>query len=64
MDFADNAVDMEADSEMFCMENRLRSLGILQSEDLMSTSLFDSAMIKDIDLEANMPQKKVRSLWL
>lgn len=57
----DNAVDMEADSEMFCMENRLRSLGILQSEDLMSTSLFDSAMIKDIDLEANMPQKKIGS---
>lgn len=43
-----------------CMEERLISLGILGSDsDLSSNSQFDNMLLKGINLEANMSQKKV-----
>lgn len=44
-----------------CMEERLISLGILSSDsDLASNSQFDNMLLKGINLEANMSQKKMR----
>lgn len=44
-----------------CMEERLISLGILNSDsDLSSNSQFDNMLLKGINLEANMSQKKMR----
>ena len=44
-----------------CMEDRLRTLGILDNkDDLTSDSVFDSMKLRGINIEANnMPQKKV-----
>lgn len=54
---------VEFDDVTHCMEERLISLGILSSDsDLSSNSQFDNTLLNGINLEANMPQKKVCSL--
>lgn len=46
----------------YCMEERLISLGILSSDsDLSSNLQFDNKLLKGINLEANMSQKKMRA---
>ena len=55
---ADDTV--EVDTEALCMEDRLRSLGLLSNaDDLASDFTNNSATFKGIDLEADMPQRKV-----
>lgn len=57
---ADDMVEFEADTAAICMEDRLRSLGILsKADDLTINSTLNSATFKSIDLQTNMPQKKV-----
>ena len=51
---------MQVDDITFCVEDRLRSLGILRNNDeLTSNSMLDSKILKGINLEANWPQRKV-----
>lgn len=52
--------DMQVDDVTFCVEDRLRSLGILRNNDeLTSNSMLDSKILKGFNLEANWPQRKV-----
>ncbi|PSR85094.1 hypothetical protein CEY00_Acc33077 [Actinidia chinensis var. chinensis] len=47
-----------------CMEDRLRTLGILDNkDDLTSDLVFDSMKTRGINIEANMPQKKMKQLF-
>lgn len=58
--FADDKVEVEADSQTVCMEDRLRSLGILSNkDDLMSNSALEATLFNGIDFETNIPVKKV-----
>ncbi|XP_059439762.1 uncharacterized protein LOC132172303 [Corylus avellana] len=58
----DDMVELEVDTEISCLEDRLRSLGILSSGDDLTLGLTaNSATFKGIDLEADMPQKKIRA---
>lgn len=51
------------DTPIVCMEDRLRALGILDSkDDLTSDTVIDSTKLRGIDIEANLPQRKVRFL--
>ena len=52
---AGDLVQLEADSKALCMEDQLRSLGILDT----SNSPLDSIVLDGINLEANVPPKKV-----
>ena len=62
---ADDAVEMEVDSVAICMEDRLRSLGLLsEADDITSKSTQSSTTLKGINLEAFTPQKKVCLLLL
>ena len=54
---AEDMEELEVDTEALCMEDRLRSLGILSNGDDLDLTL--SATFKGIDLEADMPPKKV-----
>lgn len=57
--FAPDDVGVE-DATSVCMEDQLRSLGILHStDDHTSESILKLSRSKGIDLEANMSQKKV-----
>ncbi|GAV64178.1 WD40 domain-containing protein/Utp12 domain-containing protein [Cephalotus follicularis] len=59
----DDMVREEANSETFCMENRLRSMGILSGEDgLTSNSALNSTAFMGINLD--LPQKKIRAVVL
>ncbi|XP_008223261.1 PREDICTED: uncharacterized protein LOC103323078 [Prunus mume] len=61
----DDMVEFEADTAAICMEDRLRSLGILsKADDLTINSTLNSATFKSIDLQTNMPQKKMRAAVL
>lgn len=61
----DDMVEFEADTAAICMEDRLRSLGILsKADDLTINSTLNSATFKSIDLRTNMPQKKMRAAVL
>ncbi|XVE65571.1 hypothetical protein DITRI_Ditri08aG0010400 [Diplodiscus trichospermus] len=51
-------VQLEADSTALCIEDQLRSLGVL---DTSSSPLDDSIVFDGINLEANMPVKKMRA---
>lgn len=54
-----DAEKQELDSVSLCMEDQLRSLGILGStDDTLSSTLF-SKKLKDINLDSSTPQKKV-----
>lgn len=62
---ADDIAVMEVDTEVICMEDRLRSLGLLsETDDTTSKSMKNSAVLEGINLEAQMPQKKVHFLPL
>ena len=51
---------VEVDSEVICLEDRLRSLGLLsKTDDITSKSKQNSSVLNGIDLEALIPQKKV-----
>ncbi|XP_023515262.1 WD repeat-containing protein 43 [Cucurbita pepo subsp. pepo] len=52
------------DSAAVCLEDKLRSLGILDTDDHTYESILKSAIFKGIDLEANMSQKKLREAVL
>lgn len=55
---ADDVVQGETD--VICMEDRMRSLGLLYSEsDCASNNELCSTLLKGIDLEATLPTKKV-----
>lgn len=55
---ADGMVQSETD--VICMEDRMRSLGMLPSEsDCTSNFELCSTLLKGIDLEATLPMKKV-----
>lgn len=57
--------DMAVDEVTICMEDRLRSQGILSNDDNQSLNLtLVSKMLKGINLEANIPQKKMRAAVL
>lgn len=57
---ADDIVEFEADTAAICMEDRLRSLGIISKVDEhTSSSTLNSATFKSIDLQTILPQKKV-----
>ncbi|KAK2990297.1 hypothetical protein RJ640_014749 [Escallonia rubra] len=52
--------DMEVDKVSVCMEDQLRAQGIINSDDgLTSNSKFDTELLKGINFEANIPQRKV-----
>ncbi|KAK0607855.1 hypothetical protein LWI29_021569 [Acer saccharum] len=56
----DYTVEVEADSEAVCMEDRLRSLGMLCSkDDLTSKAALNSTKFNGVDLDANLPEKKI-----
>lgn len=62
--FADE-VEVDIDVVTFSMEDRLRSLGILDDRDHVTpSSISDSSMLKGIGLAASTPKKKVSfSRW-
>lgn len=55
-------VELDVGSKPLCMENKLRSLGIL--DDLTSKSSLDSMMFNGIQLEAHVSPKKIRAAVL
>lgn len=57
---ADDLESVEASNETSCLEEQLRSLGLLDNkDDLTSNSMLNSTKFKGISLEENMPPKKV-----
>lgn len=49
------------DEVTICMEDQLRSLGIISSDyDLLPTSILDDKILKRINADASVQQKKVR----
>ncbi|KAG6731707.1 hypothetical protein I3842_01G142800 [Carya illinoinensis] len=58
----DDMDEVEVDTEAFCMEDKLRSLGILSNgDDLALDCTVDFATFKGVNLEAEMPPKKIRA---
>lgn len=58
--YADDTVEIEADSSVICMEDQLRSLGILGGgDDPTSKLVLNSTEFKGVDIDANLPEKKV-----
>ncbi|XP_038723535.1 WD repeat-containing protein 43 isoform X2 [Tripterygium wilfordii] len=56
---------MDVDAVIICMEERLRSLGVLSSKDDRTlNSALDSTKFRGIDLEANLTHKKMRATVL
>ncbi|CAH9095577.1 unnamed protein product [Cuscuta epithymum] len=49
-----------ADAVTICMEEQLRSLGILNDIDPTSKPCFETEKVKGFNLEANVPQKEMR----
>ncbi|KDO71791.1 hypothetical protein CISIN_1g0068081mg, partial [Citrus sinensis] len=65
MEIKDDKVEVEADSQTVCMEDRLRSLGILSNkDDLLSNSALEATLFNGIDFETNIPVKKMRATIL
>ncbi|KAM0962649.1 hypothetical protein ACFX14_021772 [Malus domestica] len=61
----DDMVELEADTAAICMEDRLKALGILSKvDDHTFNSTLNSATFKGIDLQRNMPHKKMREAVL
>ncbi|XP_027331584.1 WD repeat-containing protein 43 [Abrus precatorius] len=53
---------VQSDTDVICMEDRLRSLGMLPSDsDCASKVELCSTLLKGIDLEATLPMKKIRA---
>ncbi|KAE8697857.1 Transducin family protein / WD-40 repeat family protein, putative isoform 3 [Hibiscus syriacus] len=57
VDRKDDLMKLEADSKELCMEDQLRSLGILDT----CNSPLDYILFDGINLEANLPPKKMRA---
>ncbi|KAK8490756.1 hypothetical protein V6N13_135944 [Hibiscus sabdariffa] len=57
VDGKDDSMELEAGSKALCMEDQLRSLGILDTCD----AKLDSILFDGINLEANLPPKKMRA---
>ncbi|KAL3508132.1 hypothetical protein ACH5RR_033514 [Cinchona calisaya] len=58
----DDLDKVEIDEATFSMEERLRSLGIVNVRDgFASTSISDSSILKDINLAVSTPQKKMKA---
>ncbi|KAM3707811.1 hypothetical protein ACB098_02G053500 [Castanea mollissima] len=56
---------VEVDTEALCLEDRLRSLGLLSNaDDLTSDFTNTSVTFKGIELEADMPQRKIKEAVL
>lgn len=56
----DDIAAMEVDSEVICLEDRLRSLGLLsKTDDIKSKSNWYSSILHGIDIEAVVQQKRV-----
>ena len=60
MDGKGDLVQLEVDSKALCMEDQLRSLGILNT----SNSPLDSIVFDGINLEANVLSKKMKVIVL
>ncbi|XP_050373548.1 uncharacterized protein LOC126791178 [Argentina anserina] len=61
----DVTVEFELDTGAICMEDRLRSIGILSKiDDQTIDSTLNSVAFKSIDIQTNMPQKKMRAAVL
>ncbi|PON61971.1 WD repeat containing protein [Parasponia andersonii] len=61
----DDPVEMEVNSVAICIEDRLRSLGLLsEADDITSKSTHNSTILQGIDLEAFIPQKKMKAAVL
>ncbi|CAI9771084.1 unnamed protein product [Fraxinus pennsylvanica] len=60
----DDADKIDVDIGTLCMEDKLRSLGILGNIDSTLSSILDSKMLKGINLEATVPLKKVKAAIL
>ncbi|XP_062076571.1 uncharacterized protein LOC133781549 isoform X2 [Humulus lupulus] len=61
----DDALEMEAESVAICMEDRLRSSGLLsEADDITSKSRQNSTILEGIDLKALVPQKKMKAVVL
>ncbi|XP_073308554.1 uncharacterized protein [Primulina huaijiensis] len=56
--------DKYFDSVSVCMEDQLRTLGILGNSDGSLSSILNSKMLKAIDLDSNTPYKKVKATTL
>ncbi|CAI9771086.1 unnamed protein product [Fraxinus pennsylvanica] len=59
-----NKDKIDVDTGTLCMEDKLRSLGMLGNIDSTLSSNLDSKMLKGIDLEATVPLKKVKAAIL
>ncbi|XP_034684888.1 WD repeat-containing protein 43 isoform X2 [Vitis riparia] len=58
----DDLESVEASNETSCLEEQLRSLGLLDNkDDLTSNSMLNSTKFKGISIEENMPPKKMRA---
>ena len=58
--YADELDTIEVSKETSCLEEQLRSSGLLdKKDDLTSNSMLDSTKFKGISLEAKVPLKKV-----
>lgn len=52
------------DEVTICMEDQLRSIGIISSDyDLSPSSILDPKILKGISVDASMPPKKVCISW-
>ncbi|KAL2470301.1 transducin family protein/WD-40 repeat family protein [Abeliophyllum distichum] len=60
----DDADKVHVDAGTLCMEDQLRSLGILGNIDPTLSSMLDSKILKGINIEASMPLKKVKAAIL
>lgn len=59
-----DVIGTQAEDEVtICMEDQLRSLGIISSDnDLLPPSILDAKILKRISADASVPQKKVHIL--
>lgn len=59
----DDITVMEVDTEAICMEDRLRSLGLLsETDDITSKSMQNPGLLEGVDLESLMSQKKMKAV--
>ncbi|CAA2964015.1 WD repeat-containing 43-like isoform X1 [Olea europaea subsp. europaea] len=56
-----NKDKIDVDAGTLCMEDKLRSLGVLGNIDSTLSTMLDSKFLKGIDLEASMPIKKIKA---
>ncbi|KAE9602578.1 putative transcription factor WD40-like family [Lupinus albus] len=52
---------VEGETDVICMEDRMRSLGILNSQKDCASNFENSTLLKGIDLKAAIPMKKIKA---